>query len=102
MKRKLREVLEKHGGVGFKSSSEDGINAIFHQFEIGVNTQKHTQRAVSTSKIMQHSKKDAYQGAYDRAKLPKERKKIMEAWGKYCYSLMREKAKKAAWRHQND
>lgn len=37
---------------------------------------------------MLHGKKDAYQGAYDRARLPKERKGIMEAWGKYCYSLV--------------
>ena len=36
---------------------------------------------------MLHGKKDAYQGAYDRARLPKERKRIMETWGKYCYSL---------------
>jgi hypothetical protein len=34
-------------------------------------------------------------GVYDLTKLPKERKKIMEVWGKYCYSLIREKAKKA-------
>lgn len=35
-----------------------------------------------------HSKKDAYDGAYDRAKLEKERRFIMECWGDYCYSLL--------------
>lgn len=33
-----------------------------------------------------HSKNDGYNGAYDRARLLKERKKIMEAWGEYCMS----------------
>jgi hypothetical protein len=36
-----------------------------------------------------HSKQDAYNGAYDRAPLEKERRKIMNAWGKYCYSAIR-------------
>lgn len=35
-----------------------------------------------------HSKKDQYDGAYDRAPLANERRRIMNAWGKYCYSLL--------------
>lgn len=37
-----------------------------------------------------HSKKDQYDGAYDRAPLANERRRIMSAWGKYCYSLLNE------------
>lgn len=35
-----------------------------------------------------HSKKDPNNGAYDRARLTNERRRIMDAWGKYCYSLL--------------
>lgn len=35
-----------------------------------------------------HSKKDPNDGAYDRARLPNERRRIMDAWGKYCCSLL--------------
>lgn len=35
-----------------------------------------------------HSKKDPNNGTYDRARLANERRRIMEAWGKYCYSLL--------------
>ncbi|WP_425540791.1 tyrosine-type recombinase/integrase [Turicimonas muris] len=38
-----------------------------------------------------HSKRDVYNGAYDRARLLTERRKIMDAWGKYCISAVREK-----------
>lgn len=51
------------------------------------NNRRFDQEAVEL--CMLHGKKDAYQGAYDRARLPKERKKIMEAWGKYCHSLVK-------------
>lgn len=33
-----------------------------------------------------HSKNDNYNGAYDRARLLKERRRIMDAWGVYCLS----------------
>ena len=33
-----------------------------------------------------HSKNDAYNGAYDRSKLLRERRMIMQAWGDYCFS----------------
>lgn len=33
-----------------------------------------------------HSKDDRYRGAYDRAGLEVERRKIMDAWGSYCFS----------------
>lgn len=41
-----------------------------------------------------HSKKDAYNGAYDRARLLSERRKIMDAWGKYCLSAIRDPSSK--------
>lgn len=48
------------------------------------NNRRFDQEAVEL--CMLHSKKDAYNGAYDRAPLAKERKLIMEGWGNYCYS----------------
>lgn len=48
------------------------------------NNKRFDQEAVELCLL--HSKKDAYNGAYDRARLLSERKKIMDAWGKYCYS----------------
>ena len=33
-----------------------------------------------------HAKNDAYKGAYDRATLDNERRMVMAAWGKYCFS----------------
>lgn len=50
------------------------------------NNRRFDQEAVELCLL--HGKNDAYQGAYDRAKLPKERKKVIEAWGKYGYSLI--------------
>lgn len=35
-----------------------------------------------------HSKKDPNNGAYNRARLANERRRIMDAWGKYCYALL--------------
>ena len=53
------------------------------------NNRKFDQEAVEM--CMLHGKKDAYNGAYDRAPLAKERRKLMEAWGKYCYSCKEKK-----------
>lgn len=50
------------------------------------NNRRFDQEAVELCLL--HGKNDAYQGAYDRARLPKERKKVIEAWGKYGYSLI--------------
>jgi len=33
-----------------------------------------------------HAKRDTYKGAYDRTSLDKERRMVMAAWGKYCFS----------------
>ena len=35
-----------------------------------------------------HQRDDAYRGAYDRSKLEKERRFVMDEWGKYCYSVI--------------
>ncbi len=51
--------------------------------EIG-NNRRFDQEAVEFCLL--HSRNDAYNGAYDRAPLAKERHAIMEAWGKYAYS----------------
>ncbi len=45
----LKQALNFYARGGFKSSSEFGMNTIFHQFEIDINTQKYTQRTVLTS-----------------------------------------------------
>ncbi len=37
-----------------------------------------------------HSRKDPLKGAYDRTKLEKERRQIMDAWGKFCCSKIPE------------
>lgn len=49
--------------------------------ELG-NLRKFSQEAVELCLL--HSKNDAYEGAYDRAPLAKERRFIMESWGEYC------------------
>ena len=54
--------------------------------ELG-NNRKFDQEAVELCLL--HSKNDAYNGAYDRAKLEKERRFIMDCWGKYCYSQLK-------------
>ena len=51
------------------------------------NNRRFDQEAVELCLL--HSKNDAYDGAYDRAPLAKERRAIMEAWGKYAYSKIR-------------
>lgn len=51
--------------------------------ELG-NNRRFDQQAVEMCLL--HAKNDAYNGAYDRAPLAKERRQIMEAWGKYCMS----------------
>ena len=36
-----------------------------------------------------HSKSsDEYHGAYDRARLSTERQRLMDDWGKFCFSLV--------------
>ena len=37
-----------------------------------------------------HERKDSLKGAYDCSKLETERRKVMEAWGKYCCSKIPE------------
>ena len=51
------------------------------------NNRRFDQEAVELCLL--HSKNDAYDGAYDRAPHAKERRAIMEAWGKYAYSKIR-------------
>lgn len=55
--------------------------------ELG-NNRRYDQEAVELCLL--HSRKDPYKGAYDRSKLEKERRKIMEDWGQYCTSLLKE------------
>lgn len=38
-----------------------------------------------------HKVDDKYDGAYDRASLIEERRKVMEAWGEYCVSMLEKK-----------
>lgn len=53
--------------------------------ELG-NNRRFDQEAVELCLL--HAKNDAYDGAYDRAPLAKERQRIMHAWGEYCTSLL--------------
>ena len=48
------------------------------------NNRRFDQQAVEMCLL--HAKNDAYNGAYDRAPLAKERRRIMEAWGNFCMS----------------
>lgn len=38
---------------------------------------------------MAHNLKDAYDGAYNRARLEDERRQVMKAWADYCYSKIK-------------
>lgn len=60
--------------------------------EIG-NNRRFDQEAVELCLL--HSKNDGYNGAYDRARLEKERRAIMEAWGEYACSLIASGAEQA-------
>jgi len=55
--------------------------------ELG-NNRKFDQEAVELCLL--HAKNDAYNGAYDRAVLVKERCLIMQCWGKYCHSKIKD------------
>lgn len=39
---------------------------------------------------MAHNLKDAYDGAYNRARLEQERRQVMQAWADYCYSKVKD------------
>ena len=52
--------------------------------DLSGNNRRFDQEAVELCLL--HAKNDAYEGAYDRAPLANERRKIMSAWGKYCLS----------------
>jgi integrase len=53
------------------------------------NNRRFDQQAVEMCLL--HEKNDAYNGAYDRAPLAQERRKIMQAWGDYCMKEFRKK-----------
>lgn len=52
----------------------------------GENIKKFVTDAVEL--CMAHKIDDKYDGAYDRATLIEERRKVMEAWGRYCFSQL--------------
>lgn len=54
--------------------------------ELG-NNRRFDQEAVELCLL--HSKNDVFNGAYDRARLEKERRAIMEAWGEYACRLIK-------------
>ncbi len=56
------------------------------------NNKKYDQEAVELCLL--HSRNDPYKGAYDRSKLEKERRTIMEDWGRYCTSLPKKSSTK--------
>lgn len=92
-----RKALDNIGWIDPVKSKQTGIPAVItihgtarasfrtwaKDDELG-NNKKFDQEAVELCLL--HAKNDDYDGAYDRAKFPKERQKIMAAWGQYCYS----------------
>lgn len=70
-------VITIHGTAraSFRTWAKDDKNG---------NNRRFDQEAVELCLL--HSKKDGYNGAYDRAELVKERRLIMQDWGDYCTS----------------
>jgi integrase len=69
------ERITQHGTAraGFRTWAKDDV--------LG-NNKKLDQEAVEMCLL--HSRKDSYNGAYDRATLAKERRQIMDKWGAFC------------------
>lgn len=101
--RRLHKIKKEKDGIGWidpektKIQKSDAIitvhgtaRATFKTWakddELG-NNRKFDQEAVELCLL--HSRNDQYQGAYDRTKLEKERRLIMEAWGAFCYSRIK-------------
>lgn len=72
-----RSIVTIHGTArsSFKTWTKDdtlGNNRLFDQEAVEL--------------CLLHARKDAYNGAYDRSTLETERRKIMAAWGAFCWS----------------
>lgn len=48
------------------------------------NNRKFDQEAVELCLL--HARKDIYKGAYDRSQLTQERRAVIDAWGRFCFS----------------
>ena len=99
--RKLHEQNVSQGGKGWidpEQSKEQGkpvvatihgtARATFKTWtRTGENRKLLDEEAVEL--CMAHNLKDAYDGAYNRAKLEQERRQVMQAWADYCYSKIK-------------
>lgn len=56
--------------------------------ELG-NNKKFDKEAIKLN--MLHQRNDPYKGAYDRSKMERERRNMMEEWGKFCTNLLTSK-----------
>lgn len=96
--RRLHEENIENGGQGWidpEQSKEQGkavvatihgtARATFKTWtRTGENRKLLDEEAVEL--CMAHNLKDAYDGAYNRAKLELERRQVMQTWADYCYS----------------
>ncbi|GAB1825333.1 tyrosine-type recombinase/integrase [uncultured Turicimonas sp.] len=96
-----KKIIDGIGWIDEEKTARTGIESIATQHgtarstfrtwaksdELG-NNRKYDQEAVELCLL--HSRNDPYKGAYDRSKLEKERRTIMEDWGRYCTSLLEE------------
>ena len=78
-------MLKKPCIITFHGTARASFRTWAKNDDLG-NNRKFDQEAVEYCLL--HQKDDGYNKAYDRARLAKERIKIMQAWGKYCFSLM--------------
>ena len=99
--RKLHEQNVSQGGKGWidpEQSKEQGTPVVATIHGTARATFKTWTRTGENRKLldeeavelcMAHNLKDAYDGAYNRAKLEQERRQVMQAWADYCYSKIK-------------
>lgn len=84
----IDEETSKRFNKPFRITQHGTARSCFRSWarEFQRNGKKFDQLAVEL--CMLHSRNDVYGGAYDRSDLFKERREIMEEWGRFCFSLM--------------
>ncbi len=99
--RRLHEASVSAGGKGWidpEQSKEQGKPVVVTIHGTARATFKTWTRTGKNRKLldeeavelcMAHNLKDAYDGAYNRARLETERRQVMQAWADYCYSMVK-------------
>ena len=68
------KIITPHGmRAAFRTWAEDDAHGNNRRFD-----------AKAVEQCMLHKTDDKYDGAYSRGTYPEERRRIMEAWGRYC------------------